>query len=67
MGEDGKNISDDMSSLLHAAEEWANERLFGINSSNDLDDSISYVVFWIILNLIFSKKKINVCRIKLKK
>ncbi|EFO24830.2 hypothetical protein LOAG_03659 [Loa loa] len=45
MGEDGKNISDDMSSLLHAAEEWANERLISTNSSVDLDSSISYPVY----------------------
>ncbi|KAL3985254.1 hypothetical protein ACH3XW_37870 [Acanthocheilonema viteae] len=35
MTEDGRNISDDMSSLLHAAEEWA----------NDLNDPISYPVY----------------------
>ncbi|CAG9537613.1 unnamed protein product [Cercopithifilaria johnstoni] len=45
MGEDERNISDDMSSLLRAAEEWANERLFGVYSSNDLNDSISYPIY----------------------
>ncbi|KAK6107599.1 hypothetical protein QQG55_28835 [Brugia pahangi] len=44
MGEDGKNISDDISSLLHAAEEWADERLLTINSSHDFDNSISYPI-----------------------
>lgn len=41
--DDGENISDDMSSLLHAAEEWANERLHDSNSSEDCDESISFV------------------------
>nr|CTP81484.1 Bm10588 [Brugia malayi] len=44
MDEDGKNISDDISSLLHAAEEWADERLLPINSSHDFDNSISYPI-----------------------
>lgn len=46
MGEDGRTISDDMSSLLHAAEEWANGRLFGTYSSNNLNSSNSYVRFY---------------------
>ncbi|VDM91374.1 unnamed protein product [Onchocerca ochengi] len=47
MSENGKNIndiSDEMSSLIHAAEEWANEQLIG-TYSNDLNDSNSYPVY----------------------
>ncbi|VDO28286.1 unnamed protein product [Onchocerca flexuosa] len=47
MSEDGKNItdiSDEMSSLIHAAEEWANEQLIGTHS-NDLNDSNSYPMY----------------------
>ncbi|MCP9259727.1 hypothetical protein DINM_002944 [Dirofilaria immitis] len=45
MSEEEKNISDDMSSLIHAAEEWANElKQTEMIDSNNFDDSDSYPI-----------------------
>uniref|UniRef100_A0A915PVN1 Uncharacterized protein n=1 Tax=Setaria digitata TaxID=48799 RepID=A0A915PVN1_9BILA len=44
MAEDGKNVSDDMSSLLNAAEKWANEKIYD-SHPNNLDDPHSYPVY----------------------
>ncbi|EJW88978.1 hypothetical protein WUBG_00115 [Wuchereria bancrofti] len=62
MGEDGKNISDDMSSLLHAAEEWADERLLTINSSHDFNNSISYPIH-IPVEEVARQVALELCRI----